>query len=90
MALTVPDGPSRRRGIALGQAAARAILARRDGDGWDTPGTYAFVPGAGISDDAALGRLRLQPGFRDARPFGLSTATVSAGSAARAGQPGVR
>jgi len=44
----VPDGEGETRGIALGRRAARAILALREGDGWDLPGTYRYrmVPGA--------------------------------------------
>jgi PAP2 superfamily len=33
----VPDGPAKSRGVALGQAAAAAILALRDDDGTDAP-----------------------------------------------------
>ena len=33
----IPDGRAKRQGIALGQAAAAAILALRAGDGSDTP-----------------------------------------------------
>ena len=67
----VPDGPPKRHGIALGQASASAILALREGDGWDFPGSYTF--------NDALGQYRttppwngfvVQPGFRYAKPFG--------------------
>jgi pimeloyl-ACP methyl ester carboxylesterase len=72
---TVPDGPSRRRGIALGQEAARAVLALRRGDGWDAPGTYTFTTGAGqYQTTPPWDGFVLQPGFRDARPFGLLAA----------------
>ena len=32
----IPDGPAKTNGIAIGEAAAAAILALRDDDGWDT------------------------------------------------------
>src|SRR6185503_18138465 len=53
----IPDNQPKARGIAVGQAAARAILARRANDGSDTPlvdpaypqrtlpGEYRFTPG---------------------------------------------
>jgi hypothetical protein len=68
----VPGGARKARGIALGQAAAAAILALRTGDGWDFPGTYTFQthPGAYQTTPPWNGFV-LQPGFRFARPFGL-------------------
>ena len=53
----IPNGPARSHGVALGQAAAAAILALRSGDGFDTPpidptyqegtapGEYRYTPG---------------------------------------------
>ena len=71
----VPEGPARRRGIALGQASARAILERRQGDGWDAPGTYTFVSGPGqYQTTPPWNGFVFQPGFRQARPFGLTAA----------------
>jgi hypothetical protein len=52
----IPDGPRKRRGLAVGHAAATAVLARRSGDGADTalldfgfpqgtaPGEWIFTP----------------------------------------------
>ena len=53
----IPDGPAKASGIAVGEAAAEAILALREADGWDTqtlldfdypqgtaPGEYRFFP----------------------------------------------
>ena len=53
----IPDGPDKAAGIAIGEAAAEAILALRVADGWDTqtlldfnypqgtaPGEYRFFP----------------------------------------------
>lgn len=43
------EGPPRRRGISLGETVAHAILARRDGDGWNTEAQYAWQPmGPGV------------------------------------------
>jgi membrane-associated phospholipid phosphatase len=45
----VPDGEARERGLALGRSAARAVVATRDGDGWNTEAEYAFHPmGPGV------------------------------------------
>jgi len=53
----IPNGPARAQGVALGQAAAAAILALRSADGFDTPpidptyqegtapGEYRYTPG---------------------------------------------
>jgi hypothetical protein len=68
----VPDGPLRERGTALGQAAAAAVLARRDGDGWDFPGTYQFRQGPGrYQTTPPWDGFVAQPGFRFAKPFVL-------------------
>jgi membrane-associated phospholipid phosphatase len=43
------EGPARSSGVALGRAAASAILRAREGDGWDTQAEYRFHPmGPGI------------------------------------------
>jgi hypothetical protein len=45
----VPDTPAKGRGIALGKATAVAVLASREGDGWDTQVEYRFQPmGPGV------------------------------------------
>jgi hypothetical protein len=71
----IPDGPPRQHGITLGRASASAILALREGDGWDFAGSYTF--------DDTLGQYRttppwngfvVQPGFRFAKPFGPQSA----------------
>jgi hypothetical protein len=68
----VPDGHGETRGVALGRRAARAMLALREGDGWDLPGSYRFrtEPGAYQTTPPWNGFVA-QPGFRFARPFGL-------------------
>jgi hypothetical protein len=68
----VPDGPLRDRGTSLGRDAAAAVLAQRNGDGWDVPGTYEFgqAPGRYQTTPPWNGFVA-QPGFRFARPFVL-------------------
>lgn len=70
----LPDGSGKTRGIALGQAAAAAILALRAADGSDTPflvfdypqgtapGVWRFTPGFDFA---------LAPGWADVTPFVL-------------------
>lgn len=69
------DGALRERGIALGHAAAAALLARRAGDGWDFAGTYEFgdAPGRYQTTPPWNGFVA-QPGFRFAKPFVLEYA----------------
>lgn len=67
-----PNAPPKRRGIDLGKAAAAAILALREGDGWDFPGTYEFRSDPGqYRTTPPWNGFVLQPGFRFARPFVL-------------------
>ena len=72
----VSDGVAKTRGIALGAQAAAAILEARAADGSDTPavgdytagtgpGRYQFTPGFDFA---------FQPGWRNVRPFALSSA----------------
>jgi hypothetical protein len=67
----VPEGPHKRRGVALGQHSAAAILALRAGDGWDDQGTYTFSNEIGAYQATPPWNFVLQPGFRYAKPFGL-------------------
>jgi hypothetical protein len=70
----VPDGPRKTRGIALGRKAATAILALREGDGYDFPGTYTFDTGPGAYQTTPpWNGFVAQPGFRLARPFGIES-----------------
>jgi hypothetical protein len=72
----VPDGEAETRGVALGEQAARAILARRADDGADTPVVGDYTPGVGP------GRYQHVPGFdfafapgwRYVQPFALTAA----------------
>jgi hypothetical protein len=78
-ALTViPDGAVKRHGIAAGERAAGGILAKRSGDGSDTPlidatyrqgtrpGAYRFTPGSAFA---------FAPGWGRVTPFVLSRAS---------------
>ncbi len=61
-------------GIELGRAAAAAILADRRGDGYDFQGSYTFRVGPGeYQTTPPWDGFVLQPGFRFARPFALSS-----------------
>ncbi|MGH8822905.1 MAG: vanadium-dependent haloperoxidase, partial [Jiangellaceae bacterium] len=63
----VPDGPAKAQGVALGQAAADAVLTRRASDGFDTPlvdpdyqegsapGEYRYTPGTPFAFAPHLG-----------------------------------
>ena len=69
---SVPAGTARQRGVALGSRTARAILALREGDGWDVEGSHTFQEGAGRYRTTPDWKgFVAQPGFRSARPFGL-------------------
>jgi hypothetical protein len=73
----IPDGPARAAGVALGEAAAAAIVARRVGDGSDTPllvfdhpqgdapGEWRFTPGLPFA---------VAPGWGAVTPFALQRA----------------
>jgi hypothetical protein len=69
----VAPGTLRDQGIALGHAAAAAILAHRHGDGWNLPGTYDVGEGAGrYQTTPPWNGFVAQPGFRFAKPFVLA------------------
>jgi hypothetical protein len=70
---TRADEDARARGVALGQRAAAAILARRQGDGSDTPirGDYTPRSGPGAYQFVAPFDLVHRPGWRAVRPFAL-------------------
>jgi hypothetical protein len=68
----VPPGALRDAGIAIGQASATAILARRNDDGWNVPGTYEFSDEPGrYQTTPPWNGFVAQPGFRFAKPFVL-------------------
>ena len=69
----VPAGAPKDRGVDLGKAAAAAILARRERDGWDAKGSYTYVNGPGqYQTTPPRAGFVLQPGFRGAQPFALA------------------
>jgi hypothetical protein len=57
---TIPDGDAKTRGVALGQAAAAAILALRADDGFDTPLLVFDCP---VPSTALPGQYQCTPGF---------------------------
>lgn len=68
----IPDGFRKTRGIALGRRAAAAILALREGDGYDFQGTYTFESNPGdYQTTPPWNGFVAQPGFRFAKPFGI-------------------
>ncbi len=68
------EGTGASRGVVLGRGAAAAIARARDGDHWDSAGTYSYDsrPGAYRTTPPWNGFVA-QPGFRYATPFGLTT-----------------
>jgi hypothetical protein len=67
---SVPSAVLRDRGVALGQATAATVLARREDDEWNTPGTYEFGDGPGrYQTTPPWNGFVAQPGFRFAKPF---------------------
>lgn len=70
----IPNGFYKARGIALGRQSAAAILALRTNDGWDFQGTYTFSSELGAYQTTPpWNGFVFQPGFRFAKPFGLSS-----------------
>lgn len=74
----VPDGVAKDRGVALGTAAAQAIVALRTGDGSDTPlfdtaYPQGTEPGEYRFTSAAL-LFAFAPGWGDVTPFALRSA----------------
>lgn len=45
--VTIPDSAAKNAGVALGRAAAKATIGRREGDGADTAAQPVYVPGSG-------------------------------------------
>ncbi|HEX6362274.1 MAG TPA: vanadium-dependent haloperoxidase [Albitalea sp.] len=67
----VREGPAKAAGLATGQAAARATLERRRGDGADTAAQPAYVPGSGAGEYqfTAPFDFAAQPGWGRVQPF---------------------
>jgi hypothetical protein len=69
-----PRGDASSRGVALGKQSAATILAAREGDGWNVTGTYAFRERVGAYQTTPpWNGFVLQPGFRHAKPFAITT-----------------
>ena len=67
----IADGDAKDNGIAVGQAAAAAMLALRATDGWDAPATYSEEPGPGVFQPLP-GQGAALPGWGLVTPFALA------------------
>ena len=70
---TIPDGPVKEEGLAVGEAVARQIVALRSTDGSDVDGTYTFGSGPGEYQRTppTFGNPAV-PAFRFVTPFVLN------------------
>ena len=68
---SVPNGPARTAGLAIGQTAAWATMERRRADGADAAAQPAYVPGAGAGEYqfTAPFMFAAQPGWGRVTPF---------------------
>lgn len=72
---TIPDGAAKTNGIAVGQAAAAAVLADRAGDGYDNVVPWVQpTPGPGVFEPVAPST-PIDVKFGQIRPFVLDSAT---------------
>jgi hypothetical protein len=72
----VKQNESTSHGTSVGQHAAQAIIAAREGDHWDSAGTYTFDSRVGAYQTTPpWNGFVAQPGFRFATPFGLTMAS---------------
>ena len=67
--LAIADGQAKDDGIAVGEAAAFAMLVLRAGDGWDA--VVPYTPGTGPGDFQPPPAGALLPGWGQVTPFGL-------------------
>jgi hypothetical protein len=67
----LPDGQAKDDGIAVGEAAAAAMLLLRAGDGWDAVVPYEEEPAPGIWQPLP-GQTPLLPGWGQVTPFGIA------------------
>ena len=75
---TVPEGTAKNMGIATGQAAATAILARRNGDDLAAAITKPYVPGPpnpGVYQPTPPLNVVLLAGWSELRPFAITSAS---------------
>lgn len=76
----IPDGDAKTKGIALGQLAAKAIIANRTGDGSETaqipfpigtnPGDYQYTP---PFDGPPFNGYYALAGWKDVKPFAITS-----------------
>ena len=72
----VPDGAAKEVGVAVGAAAAQAMIADRTGEGRDAPATYAPEPAPGVWQPTPPQFLPAQaPGLPRVKPFVLDSAS---------------
>ena len=74
----IPDSQAKADGIAVGEAAAAAMLALRENDGWNAPSTYVPGDGPGVWRPVPVGNpptlpAPLLPGWGQVTPFGLES-----------------
>jgi hypothetical protein len=67
----IPDGEAKTRGIALGVAAAEAVIADRANDGFDAPNDYRPVTAAGVYVPT---QFPVAINWHQVRPFGMKRA----------------
>jgi hypothetical protein len=68
----IPGGASKNRGIAIGEAAASAMLANRSGDGFEAPVSFTPLSGPGEWQPTPPANLpALTPWMAQVRPFAL-------------------
>jgi hypothetical protein len=70
----IPDGPAKENGIAVGEQVAQAILAWRDGDGFDNLVPYVQPPpGPGVFEPFPAGTTPVDVKLKQVRPLTLTS-----------------
>jgi hypothetical protein len=69
----IPDGQAKVDGIAVGEAAAAAMLALRADDGSSDPVTYTPGTGPGVWRPVPASQVPLLPGWGQVTPFGIES-----------------
>jgi hypothetical protein len=69
----IPDGQAKVDGIAVGEAAALAMLALRENDGWNATVTYTPGSGPGVWQPTSNTQVPLLPGWGQVTPFGIES-----------------
>ena len=70
---SVGDPKARERGIAVGEAAASAIMSRREGDGSETFGEYNPTGKPGKFSKPPPYNIAYRPAWAEIKPFGLTS-----------------